>query len=450
MKILIFSRRRHYRYRLSITTKIFGNAEDYIYGSDEYNVEHLTVDFLWLKNYIDKNKRQHKYKVDYDDLIERCRYLRNISKQKAINIIDQTIVAYEKLLLSNKIDIIYSIPIDSYVIHCLHIVATQNQIKFFSFVGTFIKDRIRITNFGELVENTEAKIEKELIQKFIDEVESTSIRPEWLIGVSGNLYKTIFKRYLIDSIKPLAFSIYRMRYNDFNSFSFPSVKFLKKRMFATFSRLKAAIIMEKTSLDPNLIDNFVFIPLQFYPEITSDYWIRNRTLCNHHEVVLKVIDSFNGKKNIVVKEHPAAFGRRDDEFLSELFKRSNVYFAPVKYPMNSLINKADLVIGNASTTTVNAIILKKPVIFFSKPYFNIPSPSYFKSLEKNHLIKTIKDYDKNILNDRQIFQLIEDLYRGSAEGNLGGYKPIGENSNVGDILCTDDTRQYVYNYLKLS
>lgn len=431
-----------------MSKKIFTDQNTFVFASDEYNIESLPKSFLWLKDYVVSGNITHTYTLDYDDMITRCRYLRNIEETYAVSLIDKIIIACERMLLDNKIDIIYSIPIDSYILHCLYIVAESNKIKFFSFVGTLFKDRIRITNFGELVKQKAVKDDKEVIQTFIDEVKRSSIRPDWLIGVSNTFNKTVITRFILDFIKPVAFFIYRIRYRDYTSFSFPKYKLLKVRMFSTFPRLMAAKRIEKKSVDPELLGKFIFIPLQFYPEITSDYWIRNLELCNHHKVVLKIIDSLPSEQTFVVKEHPAAAGRRDENFLLELHKRSNVTFAPLKYPMNSLIKKADLVIGNASTTTINALILQKPVIFFAKPYFPIPKPSYFKSLETDHIKSTVELYRTNVLNDNLVFKIVEDLFEGSCEGNLGGYIPLGEKSKVGDVKCNDKTRSYVHNYLQ--
>lgn len=437
---------------------LFPSASEFLFGSDEKTLEKVSLPVLWIREYIkdislssdELQELSKKYEINYDEIIARCRYLRNINKEQAIWLIYNHVLAWRTLLEKNAIDIVYCLPIDSYVLHCLYIVCKTHEVKFFSLVGTFFHNRIRLTNFGELTFSDQLNETGAPIAEFIDKVRETAITPDWLIGVNRSSYKTIIIRFLVDSIKPALFQLYRFVYNDKFSYSFPPRQLLKKRMFSTLNRGRLSLQMEKQAVDISKLSNFVFIPLQFYPEVTSDYWNENIKLINHHQVVLSTVDSLGEKDIIVIKEHPAALGRRDDDFIRKLLKKPNVFFAPTQWPMNDLLKRSRMVIGNASTTTVNAIILNKPVIFFSKPYFDLPEPAYFSEPNTAHMSEIIEKYQSFKFDQQQIRNIVNLLYYGSAEGNLGGYTPIGEKvNNASNVICTNETLRYVNNYLNL-
>lgn len=433
-------------HRYQMIEKLFSEEDQLVYGSDEKQIEKLNLPFLWLFENCEKVDLS-QYNLDYDDIIYRCRFLRKMPFEKGKKLIQRSIAASERMLLNNNIDVVYSLPIDSYVLHTLYIVAKFHKIKFFSLVGTLFSKRIRLSIFGELIANNEIVTEDNKITAFIEHVKNTSITPDWLIGTKDSLNKTLLKRFVVDTLKPPVFWLYRIFFNDLHTFSFPHYRFLKVRMFSTLRRVIMAKKIEAITTDPKDLNNYIFIPLQFYPEITSDYWVSDINLCNHHKVVLSIIDSYSGQKPFLIKEHPAAVGRRDEHFLKQLIENPKVYFAPLKYPMQNLIKNASLVVGNTSTTTINALIVNKPVIFFSKPYFALPEPSFFTSLEKEHLNAVITKYGEHTLSSDQVFTIVKQLFDGSVEGDLGGYIPIGEKSNVGKVLCTDKTRKYVLDYL---
>ena len=368
MSILVTSRRRHFKIRDNFIRKLYPN-ENIIHCSDEKGLSGGEIDSIWWNDYKSSQMIKLNIEISYVDIIKRCRFLRELKNEKSISLINDAIYKWNNIITQEKIDLIYCLPIDSYVFHTLYLVANKRKIHFFSTVGTLFNNRIRITNFGELVFNSNYSSNNDFIKLFINNVRERAIRPEWLIGVNSSPFKTSLKRYFIDVLKPPFFWLYRQISKDHNSFSFPNKKLYKKRMFSSFKRFLWANKVEKNAVKIKDVKyDYIFIPLQFYPEITSDYWNKDISLINHHEMVLNIIKKISNKL-FIVKEHPASFGKRDESFLKELTKCKNVKFASLLSDINIWLTKAEIIIGNSSTTTINAIILKKPVLFFSKPYF---------------------------------------------------------------------------------
>lgn len=445
MNILVISRRRHFNTRQRFIKEIYPNA-NIINCSDERNVSGKAQKAIWWGDYSKGDSIDIKY--DINDIVKRCRFLREFSEEKSESFIQLAFKRWDNILTTHNIDLIYCLPIDSYVTQTLEILSVRRNIPLLSTVGTLFNNRIRITKYGELVRNNNANINNQEVEEFIQNVRKATIRPNWLIGVGAKPSKTAFKRMVIDFFKPYLYSGYRIINNDKDSFSFPNKKLYKKRMFSTLNRFFWAKKIEKVAIEEISDDKeFYFIPLQFYPEVTSDYWNRNLELINHHEVVLKVINSLPNQL-FVIKEHPAAYGRRDEQFLKELSSLKNVVFVKLLSDLNYWLNKATLIIGNASTTTINAITLKKAVLFFTEPYFGSKKENYLSNLDANHIFETTEKVKKISYSEDEIKELIKLLFENCAEGSLGSYKPLGEKSNVSDIMVTEDLVNYVEDYRK--
>lgn len=449
--VLVISRRRHFKIRDKFIKEIFPH-DNIIHCSDEKNVAPKELNAIWWKDFwVKNNDSLEPFGEKYEEIISRCRFLRELDFKKSKNLIDDSLSTWENLLITNKIEVVYCLPIDSYVLHSLYLVCKKNKIKFFSTIGTFFKQRIRLSNFGEVVNNDFSQNAALEVNKFIEDVKVNSIQPDWLIGTSESVYKIIIKRLFIDLLKPSAFYIYRNLNKDYDSFSFPKFFLYKKRMFSTPERALISIRIEREALSPiEVKKGYVFIPLQFYPEVTSDYWNNDLNLINHHEVVLNVLKAIPIEREIILKEHPASISRRDAKFLKKLIKFQNVRFAKTQSSMNEWLKNAGLIIGNASTTTINALILNKPVIFFTKPYFDIDFPAYFQEQNFIHMSAVIDKYKNFRYSEDQIFKLIMQLYNGSARGSLGQYVPIGENNKSSKIEVSSEFKSYLFSYLKIS
>lgn len=447
MNVLIFVRRRMSKDRIVVSKTILGNENEYFVVSDERDFFDRKVHIHWYGTFFYNASADNvNIDVSWDDIILRCRYLREIEKNKAKFLICRSIEAWRNLLEHFRISTVISLPIDCYTLHCLHIVCRERSIKFVGLVGTFFSNRIRVSDFGELkVPNLRVEVDSKAIDEFIQKVKNTNFRPSWLIGTDRSITKTILIRFVVDFFKPLFFSIYRIISQDPLSFSFPPRRLSKKRMFSTLDRMRASLYMEKRSIS-DIMPGYIFIPLQFYPEATSDYWIEDIKMVNHHKMVLSIVNALP-ENQFIIKEHPAAVGRRDENFLKELFTYSNVRFVSTLAPLNTLIEKASVIIGNASTSTLNAIIIEKPVIFFSKPYFPIPYANYFDNMDLEHIRAKFYKFKSLIYTAKEVRDILMEIWRATCEGSLGNYTPIGEKNRATEVMINDNTRAYINSFI---
>lgn len=74
---------------------------------------------------------------------------------------------------------------------------------------------------------------------------------------------------------------------------------------------------------------------------------------------------------IVVKEHPACFGNRGEQFYKELSLLPNVVLLPPSFPTRDLILESEaVVVATGTTPGLESIATGIPVICLGNPYFN--------------------------------------------------------------------------------
>lgn len=429
-KILVFGRRRHFDRVYDVANGLYGDCIIDLW-SDE---NHGRVNVHWFGNYFYKEYADSilypfvPEKSEIYDIIQRCRFLRYKDKDIAVRCVLSALSSWIKIIENNSYDEILSLPVDSFIIDTLIRSAQFCGIKILFPVTTPFKGRIRFSCRGELRGITGTKDQfSEEIEKSILDIGQQNYRAEVLMGVNTKSSMTIFRRYLIDSLKTPAFAFYRLLKNDPMSFSFPPRKYLLHRMFGTSSRALRAITCEKISTI-NIPDGHIFIPLQFYPESTTDYWVPELSMCDHHDVVMKIVDSINGKYPIVIKEHPAAIGRRDSRFLDYLIEK-NVTFAPLLLPTGLIMQNAALVIGAGTTTMLQAMLNKIPVLFTGTPFYGASGRNILKTInDSNEIINQIEDsIGRKYVNGQSELSLIN-YFLSSSPGRLGSYKIFGERS----------------------
>lgn len=362
-----------------------------------------------------------------EDAIRRCRMLRQLPRNKALQLLDEACRRWADVLQSAEIDRVIPIAIDCYILHMLVLVSQRLGIPVVPMVWTPFPNRMRFTVFGELLGENDQPMD-DLVDEVYDQFRNEVIRPQYTFGVEAAPWWIALRRVLVDSLKPPVFLAYRLLTGDRDSFLYLPRRLAKDLMFGTPGRLLAAIKSERRATG-KVPEAFAFFPLQFYPEATSDYWIREPEMHSHENVVLAVARTVAKSIPVVIKEHPAAFGRRSVRFMRELTKIPNVQLAPLRADPRSLLRKAKFVVGQASTTTFQAQVIGKRVLFYGKPYFDVCSGSVvLETMAPAAIERAVTQVaDSNVEpSAEEIRQMIRRFLRSTGTGALGGFAPFFE------------------------
>lgn len=140
--------------------------------------------------------------------------------------------------------------------------------------------------------------------------------------------------------------------------------------------------------DIDKIGKYIYFPLQYQPEASID--LSSPRYNNQVETARQVAMSLTDDYTLIVKDHPAMYGLRCPDDLEQLARTPNIKLVDYRTPSETVLKKADLVIGPASTTLAEAAYLKKPAIQLGDAGLMLELPNITRHNDVTTLAGTIK------------------------------------------------------------
>ena len=131
--------------------------------------------------------------------------------------------------------------------------------------------------------------------------------------------------------------------------------------------------LSKKYISPDdLVDlDYTFYPLHIEPEVTL--LVYSRYFLNQIEVIRNIALSLPSGMKLVVKEHPAAVGKRPLSYYKKIIAIPNVEMINSSVETSMIIKNSKLVSTISGSVGLEGIILGKPVIIFGNaPYQILP------------------------------------------------------------------------------
>lgn len=167
----------------------------------------------------------------------------------------------------------------------------------------------------------------------------------------------------------------------------PTVRIMLRDRFAHFRNTR---FMENFSYYPfGKIDKFVYTPLQVQPEMTID--VMGPFFNNQIETIRQVAQSMPDNYTLVVREHPAAVGRRAISYIEKISRTPNVKLIDYRIPTKDVLTNAAMVISTSSTTVAETAFYSKPVIQLGNLGTTLKLPNVFHHTDMTTLSKKIKE-----------------------------------------------------------
>jgi len=317
------------------------------------------------------------------DIISRCRYLKGINKSSAYLLVNSFYQSLDNID-AGEIDHIISLPVDNYCSHLVFLWAKYNSIKIITPQRSFAGNYTRITSMGEYIKVRDPD-DKEIqdLQKKLN----GDFAP-YTLNKPRSKFK-ILLMYLRERLKKLAFEFLKILRGEKYSFHYNTIF---PHPFALTIYNKDSINAESLFLNiqasKNLIDNekFCWLVLQFSPETSLDYHIKDVNFSDYEKLIIEIKKRFKDIK-IVAKEHPTSVGIRHPNFYKFL-QSLNIDLIHHSISANDLIKNSEFIITTGgSSSGAEALSRNKKVINLGGAYY-IKNP---KSLKIESLDKTLNE-----------------------------------------------------------
>tara|TARA_Y100001958_G_scaffold159984_1_gene164888 strand:+ start:7229 stop:8578 length:1350 start_codon:yes stop_codon:yes gene_type:complete len=376
-------------------------------------------------------KYNPKYKIEDDEIINRCRVLRLLNKDEAKKKVSLMRLSILKVLKSQSIDLVITELVDQYFHDILVREAKKLNIEVFSPIQTFINGYSRLTLYGD---NQIVRIpDDEEVYAVSKQLDKQNYKPNYL----KNLKVSNFGEHLIRVFKNM------LRYIYFNlKLLYPRDKYDYHYLASSKGILRYSSIFQiidfKVSFDwKNKLSNSsklkIYIPLQWFPESTIDYWCRNIEVIDFENVFLEIVLKLSKKFTVVLKEHPAALGFRNPKFIEKVNSMlcDNILCVPSNIPSNVIISKVNSALVWTGSAGFEAAYRGKPVFTLGNPYYSSGRFFYKVSLKTsiNDFENFINECEKYPIKKPEKNELVRNLLSGFIKGFFRNDGSFDNNNN---------------------
>lgn len=432
MRIFVHMRIGEGNFYLKLIQMAYPAAEIITFADQRGKAMVWTGDYIYSPKY---DSPEHFFDTNVMEEIRiRCRFLRRLEAEKAYRLIDRLANGLNAYLGEQRIDFIMGGLIDCYVQDVLHRVAVRHGILYVSFVGHFFNGYARISARGEL-NNLHRDVSQQEVQSVLNDLLKVEYKPAFQ-DIQPRKTWHVIKTYARELLKRLYFNQKKILTGDPDNYHYGTVlekgwrfgKVMDKDMSRYFQHTEE--VKDKIGQHGKT----VLMPLHYAPEATIDYWCDKADFALYEKSVLKIVRETSGEVQLVIKEHPAMFMRRDLNFYRELKKYDNVYLIHPYDNSNELLEWIDNVAVYTGSVGVEALFRGKRVFTFTDNYYSKLHPNVYKI---NRMEPSIFEYPVvEYANEKFMSDLLQGMFRARFYNNKNMF-----NSDMADM--SDALKQYV-------
>lgn len=325
--------------------------------------------------------------ADIDDIVGRCRLLRNIDRAQAERLIHAMAVALGHHIDAFRPDALISQMVDEYVSHVFAILAKKRGLGYLGYcAGYFPGTSLLLADAYGRPYRWRAADTAEVSER-LERVSGVAFRQTYNLG-AGYSWPRHLKSMLRYRVKLAWFALRGIIERDRWNLHYRVVPYIaERRRFRDyprpnlFSRDWRQELQELRQRKPSA--KIIYMPLSYFPESTIDYWVLDRRMIDYAATIEEVARILSRDHIVVVKEHLHMMGARDTALLQALNRMESVVSIPPLELSNAVVAEADAVLLGSGSPGIEATIRGKPVATFcDTSYWYEPSGATFLDLER--------------------------------------------------------------------
>lgn len=336
--------------------------------------------------------------LNIDEVIQRCRGLRNISYAEARKLVYRAYLFFSSFYLQRtELKVVVMGAVDNYVMDIMQRIGLKHGVAFLGVTDSFMSPEYKLLSIrGELTkyhsptEDETSKVYETLRNRLISPSLPTKRKAvrSVVYDICSYIYRYIF-RYLImfkirgDLAYEYRFAPYLYKCNSLG-------KILSIRLLKTIEDVRA--VGES---------RLAYIPLHYYPEATTDYWIHDMYHVDYMTSLRDTIRLLRKARYLpVIKEHPAFYMARENTVYRNLIEDGAIVLEPF-IATKDIFELIDVVVVWNGSTGIEALIHGKPVLKVTNSYYGDGVIPDFSEQLTNPLQPTVeiaRDVIKKILS----------------------------------------------------
>ena len=309
---------------------------------------------------------------DVDDVIKRCRLLRNIdsslARLMAIAMYRVMIVAVEE----SQCKVIVGQLVDDYITHVLSLVAASRGIEYIGICSSYFPGYTQISKFSSGEPVKRRAVGEEEAHTVLDKIIGREFKMDYSNPKKYTLHyhvKQVFRFY----IKIAIFALLKHYKRDALNYHYTVQRYLSQpKRILNYPLMKSFNQDWIEHLNKSNLKK-IYLPLAVVPEASTDYWVPHTKFIEYESAVLDIASNLGDSYQVIVKEHSHMLGIRNRNFYEQLKKINNVVSVPPDVVSNWLLEEIrPSVLVGAGSVGIEATLRGLPVVTYS------PSSYWFK------------------------------------------------------------------------
>jgi hypothetical protein len=299
------------------------------------------------------------------NVLSRCRYLRNLPRQLAIDMIRAMSSVLTEELDTFLPGVVLSHMVDDYVTHLLAELSRLRGIVYVGYAYSYFPGKIQVTRYdgGEPHDMREPSDDE--VRRTLEQISLRTFRQNYLQKDTYSRARHL-KAMLRYRVKQIVFAYRAKVEKDPLHVHYGCLPYVVERRhwsdFPVPSDFHADWRQKIQSDSPNSNDRpIVYFPLGYFPEATIDYWIEDRSFLSYESAVLRICAVLGEHFRVVVKEHLHMLGGRSPVFYRALRDTPGVISVPPLEFSNDVLGMCNIVLMGAGSIGVEAFIRGKPI-----------------------------------------------------------------------------------------
>ncbi len=367
-----------------------------------------------------------------DDIIRRCRVLRNIDKNKALSMIGSMWLIFDEIIKNEKPRLVISFIIDRYTSDILDRVLKSYNIPFLAMTASIVPDHVMFMDRGKLFNLREPAVEE--VEQAKIHLVNDSFAPSYVSNSKKYTHSLYWRTFIYFKLRGLAFQIIRyLKRDTLNLHYLDALNHLShKPGLLDYKVLRYQDHEWENKLNSTPPDKRVFLAMQLLPEASLDYWLDDLELLNNEEVVLEICSVLgNAGYQVFLKDHPLQFGFRKRDVIQKLAKLPFVILVPYDVPANRLIKECPTSVTFTGTIGFQSALVGACSIVSNAYYSDQENFIHFNNLNDiKKLPEKIAAFKKEKSKDSlsiSVDSLIKKILAASIPGDLFTFRKFNKN-----------------------
>jgi hypothetical protein len=291
------------------------------------------------------------------EIIKRCRLLRNLDQQLALKTIGAMWLALDAAIDRLQPDLLLSFLVDFYPADILQRLVERRKIRFIGLSGGILKDTVTFSALGEYIfvrEPAAAELDCALA-----EMMTPTFAPS-VVATKKYNFSRFFKTKLIWNARHWLLSLRSLQYADPLNPEYMTTPRPGDDYYVRWRDRKVVDYMDvewEQKLQAVPFEKRVFVGLQYNPECSTDYWIRDVRLADWIASLVEISNVLTANGfTVFVKDHPVMFGLRRTDVYDQLSKIAGVVFVPYEVRSQQLIEQCKTTFTWTGTIGIQAAL----------------------------------------------------------------------------------------------